>query len=93
MLPNPVDSFSSLITEISGVEVPAEKENERGAAAIGASKLRNFCRLLLSPLVNVCEIPRRLRLKQQRVVSVITRDEPQVDRIDLAALLSAALGS
>ena len=69
MLPDPVDAFGRLIAEIAGIEVAAEKEDERDSPPVGEAELAEFGRLFLPPLVDVGEVARRLRFDQDGIVA------------------------
>ena len=66
MLPNPVDAFGSLITEITAVEVPAQEEHKNNFSTVAAAQLRYLGSLLLPTLVCVRKITGRLRLDEYR---------------------------
>ena len=66
VLPDPVDSFSGLIAEITAVEITAEEENVLHRIPVHSSQLADFCRLFFSSLVRIREVPCRFCLDHNR---------------------------
>lgn len=64
MLPYPVDTLASLITQVSTIKIATQKEHKLYLPAIFQLQLLYLYCFFLSPLVGICEISGRFAFYQ-----------------------------
>src|SRR5271165_5827743 len=92
MFPNPVDTLGRFITQISTIEVSAEKKIQPNVPAVGSPQLAYLLGLFFATLVRIREVAGRFSLNQhgEFATAAGNRHDRRIDRN--IHLLTAILG-